>query len=1011
MSTHPKWRHVRSCTICAEGINQFRKSPVNLSLEDTNGTKNVGFGQPLLAPIPTPNTVDGYRLVRFLGLGSSGQVWLAEELGVGRQVAIKYLNQFGLKENRTRLLREARILSSVNHPSLLRIFGSGVDKDSAWLILEYCPGGSLGDRIRNGIRHSPEEAASLLVQIADALVLVHQKGIIHRDIKPDNILFSHDNKPRLADFGLARMDDASASLTTVGDILGTPAYISPEQVRGGKVGPSADIHALGGVLYHLMTGSAPFKAASAFQAMALAESVTPISPLITDPNLPVDLVNVCLKCLQKNPKDRYGSAADFAEDLREFLAGQRVKARPLGLATQISRWTCNNRLLSLSICATIVTMIAGTIISTALAIQANAAKAIAELSTIRSEKQYYNSEMRNIQSAIEKGRIGLARERLVALEPKEAGRDFRGFEWFYWKRKLKPTPEEFSIGVRRLRSAILSPKGDLLLLDKFNQLHRRDNLSGLTHALTTIDDPKMGEIDPNGHFALLTNTMGKGLLVDSRSNIAQSVGPMSDQPLSHFLLSPDAKKAFVIPLSNKSPIFCWDIAKNQRVREVGLVPKFIGTPILNPLGTKIAFILQDLRIGILDLEKGKMLVSPALDISVLRQIGWGFEDNAIIGIGADALGYGQLLKWIPGNEKLLMPFPDGKQPMKLANWNQELIGVADSQSAIHFFNQKLLRIGYQAGSGNMPMAIWNSETRVGLVDEKGAAQEFNSPSLADFNGAKTKDILAGLAWFCPDKLLFTGLSNKAELRAFPFNRATPLTFDNSPKSIYCAADRQGRVFVAMGDKIQRIDHDGKILYGGNTPKAVRALGAEGDRVLVQQTDGTGVLLDAETLGHSFTLSVPAKAAALSPNADSVVLINPSGRIQILRTADGSELEEFDPLDLQAATVTMSTNGTVYVGFFGGLIRAFESGKRQTPKDFQGHNALITALELSPDNRRLASASVDGQIRLWDLDSGQDLMVLNASQNKSVIRLRFSPDGQNLGCTNAGGPPDIFDARP
>ena len=1011
MSTHPKWNHVRSCAICAEGINQFRKTPVSLSHGDANKTKSMTNDKPLVAPVSTPNEVDGYRLVRFLGLGSSGQVWLAEELGIGRQVAIKFLNQFGLKDNRTRLLREARILSSVNHPALLRIFGSGVAENSAWLILEYCPGGSLGDRIRNGIKHSPEEAAALLVQIAAGLVLVHQKGIIHRDIKPDNILFSDDNKPRLADFGLARMDDASASLTTKGDILGTPAYISPEQVRGGKVGPTADIHALGGVLYHLLTGAAPFRAASAFQAMALAESVSPVSPLIIDPTLSVDLVNVCLKCLQKDPRDRYVSAADFADDLREFLAGAKVKARPLGLATQIVRWSAKNRLLSLSICATIVTMIAGTIISTAMAIRALAEKDAANLSTIRTENQFYNSEMRNIQYAVDQGKISLARKMLVALEPNATGRDYRGFEWYYWNRKLKPTAEEFSLGVPGVSMARLAPNGNLLLLDRNIQLHLRDSLSGLTHRLSTLDAPKMGDLDPNGHFALLTNALGQGLLLDSRSNISQPVGPMSDQPISKFLLGPDGKEAVVFPVSNKSPIFCWDLAKNQRIRESGLAPKFISTPKLDPAGKKIAFILQNMRIGILDLEKGEMLVSPALDMPSPRQISWNHEGNVLVGIGADALGNGLLARWIPGNEPLLMPFPDGKQPIQLANLYKEFISVVDLQGTIHFFNHKLLRVAHRQGSGNLPRALWNNETRVGVVDDLGGAHEFYTLSAGDLVLPKNKGILADLAWFCPDKILFTGLSNQAELRAFPFNQATPLALDGNG-NIFCAADRQGRAFVARGDKVQRIDQDGKILYGATAPKAVRFLCAEGDRVLVRQPDGTVILFDAETLMNQVTLTVLAKDAALSPNADKVVLITPSGRIKIIRSTDGTELEEFDSLDSHPTAVTMSTNGTVYVGFFGGLVRAFEPGKRQTPKDFQGHITGIIALELSPDNRRLASASgPDGQIRIWDLNSGQDLMVLQASKNKIVYRLRFSPDGQKLGSTSSNSQPDIFDARP
>ncbi len=1011
MSTHPKWVHVRSCTFCAEAINQHRNGPVAHFEVDTYSTQGIAKTKEFLPPLSIPKTVEGYRLDRFLGLGSSGQVWLAEELGVGRQVAIKYLNQFGLMENRTRLLREARILSSVNHPSLLRIFGSGSDDSSAWLILEYCPGGSLGDLLRNRMKFSPGEAASLLVQIAEGLVLVHEKGIIHRDIKPDNILFSHDGKPRLADFGLAKLIDATSSLTTKGDVLGTPAYISPEQVRGGKIGPPADIHALGGVLYHLLTGSPPFKAASAFQAMALADSVRPISPLITDPTLPVDLVNVCLKCLQKNPRDRYHSVADFVTDLRKFLAGQKVIARPLGMVTEIIRWSAKNRLLSLSILATLVTMIAATFISMAFAVRAVAEKNIADISTTRAENQYYNSQMRSIQNAVDQGSITLARRKLVGLEPNETGRDYRGFEWYYWNRQLKKTPEEFSLNVKFVRRATISPKGSLLLLDSVNQLHSRDNLTGLTHRLSTPPDSKLGDLDPKGLFALITNAMGKGLLLDSRSNISQPVGPMSAQAISSFLLGPDGKEAVVFPMSRKDPIYLWDLSKNQRSREVGLVPPFIGTPLLDPAGKKVAFILKDNQLGILDLANGKMLVSPAMEVAILRKVRWNPEGTALAAIGVDGSGYGQLLRWIPGNEPILMPFPDGRQPIQLAVLDKEHLAVVDFHSTIHFFNPKLNRTDSKAGSGNVPTAIWHNETKVGVVDDFGNAQEFHSPSVANSMAPKNKEILSELAWFCPDKLLFTGIYNKAELRAFPFNRANPLTLENGTKPIHCAADRKGRVFVAMGDKIQRIDHDGNVLYSSKTPKPVRSLGAEGDRILVSQSDGTDILLDAESLALQLTLPGPSKAVALSPSDDKVVLITPTGTIKIIRTLDGSELEEFDPQGTQPTGVTISTNGIVYVSYMGGLIRAFEPGKRHIPKDFQGHSSPIATLDLSPDNKRLASGSIDGQIRIWDLSSGEDLLVLNSKQIKSVLRLRFSPDGQKLGCTTTSNQPDIFDARP
>jgi CHASE3 domain sensor protein len=205
--------------------------------------------------------------------------------------------------------------------------------------MEYCPGGSLEDRIRDQPQ-PPRDAAQMVATLADALHHAHRAGIVHRDVKPANVLLADDGTPKVADFGLAKRLHEADGLTQTGAIMGSLGYMAPEQAAGRtrEATPSTDVYSLGAVLYKLLSGRPPFHGPSQLETINSIVARDPVSIRVLQPRLPQDLVTICHKCLEKKPASRYASAAALAEDLRRFLADQPIQARPLGPVERAWRW-------------------------------------------------------------------------------------------------------------------------------------------------------------------------------------------------------------------------------------------------------------------------------------------------------------------------------------------------------------------------------------------------------------------------------------------------------------------------------------------------------------------------------------------------------------------------------------------------------------------------------------------------------------------------------------------------
>ena len=528
-------------------------------------------GEPLFVPGPTEANVGnsmgvgGYMgnqmikenagILAFFGLlppgaggGGMGVVYRARQISLNRPVALKMIlaGQLANDMDIKRFRLEAEAAAGLDHPGIVPIYEIGQHLDQHYFSMGFVEGSSLAHKVAAGPLPSLE-AARLVGEVAEAIQYAHERGVIHRDLKPQNVLLDQNGRPRVTDFGLAKKVGADADLTASGAVMGTPSYMPPEQASGDThtLGPSADIYSLGAVLYCLLTGRPPFQSASLMETLLQVRQREPVAPRELNPAVDRDLETICLKCLQKDIPRRYASARDLADDLRRWLRGEPIVARPVSRAERSWRWCKRNPWLAGAIGSAAALLVAIAAISLFYADQqAQTTQRIKGLNTaLEHETEVAREQTRQTKTALDQSNLRLA---LVNFERAETALN----------------DDQVGLGllwlVESYRSADAAGDRTWRRLARLNLAH----WAGRHPTLEAVfPGANAAAYSPDGE-TILTGGIGQAQLWDAAS------GKPVRQPLAHpsgvnrVAFSPNGKTALTV---GGTEVRLWDVAAGRPV--------------------------------------------------------------------------------------------------------------------------------------------------------------------------------------------------------------------------------------------------------------------------------------------------------------------------------------------------------------------------------------------------------------------------------------------------------------
>lgn len=933
------------------------------------------------APASNGHRFGDYELLGEIARGGMGVVFKARQLGLNRLVALKLIlsGQFASTQEIRRFRSEAKAAANLHHPNIVPIYETGEYDGRHYFSMEYIRGRDLAAVVRDG-PVLPDRAARYVQVIAQAIQYAHEQGTLHRDLKPSNVLIDAKDQPRITDFGLAKRLRGDFGVTVTGQMLGSPNFMPPEQTSGkrNQAGPASDVYGIGAVLYHLLTGRPPFQAATFEDLLRELHESEPVSPRLFNARVPRDLETICLKCLEKEPARRYGTAQALADELDRFLRKEPIQARPLGTPERVWRW-CRRKPLVAGLLAALMV---------AIGIGAGATvwqwRRVAE-SARQLRARVYASELDIAKHALAEKNLGRALELVRAQIPKPGETDLRGFEWRYlWSQCQDEAYASIEAHDAELHMLALSPDGRFLATsadDHSVKLWELYPLAGAANEYGLRFKTKLHTFTRKGFYYV-----GVGLSRDGKLVAAADGQNLRLWELPAGRLLPDLEDAWLTCFRGNS------------------LPEFLPrTPALSIQCS------EGIRIWNLDTRQSHLLSVPDVEGSLwspderwLAVVQFQKPNRIIRLLDPDGQPLGQLEGQLPNGFVTLAVSPDSR-----------LIACGDGAGYIHLWDRPSgsLLTNFQAHSCWSEVAF-SPDSRL-MASGSSGDQCIRLWSVPDCRlGGELYGHAAGVRGlaFTPDgqTLISAGRDHTVKLwhprveRAGEFVAAADSFIGFTPDSKSGVTLNMDATVKLWDLQTRRPTTLGR--FATNKSATSGAVSADGSWLAIGYEDGTIELRDLADGQLRHTLKAGTAAVdKLRISADGTRLAAildpcPGGEFVVWDLTRRERLRRVSEYVSGSATSIAFAHRRplLAIGRHDDYaITLWDLEQNREVRHLPGHTWVVNTVTFSPDDKLLSSSSWDGSIRVWDVATGQNNKGSINGHGISAGGGEFSPDGQTL----------------